>query len=302
MLTYHTPVLLNAAIEGLAIKPDGTYVDATFGAGGHTEAILEQLGPNGLLIGFDKDEDAIANEIPDPRFRLVNHDFAYIANFLAYLDVAPIDGVLADLGVASHHFDTAERGFSYRSDAPLDMRMDRQSATTAAYMLNSYSVTALHEMLGLYGEVKNARQVAQAIHSFRKQQPIETTGDLTQILLSTIHGTDARNRYLSQVFQALRIAVNQELEHLKSFLKAVPALLKPQGKLAVITYHSLEDRIVKHFIRTGNFKGQPVKDLYGRVETPLLPVKRKPQKPSEAEIKDNNRARSAKLRIAEKPE
>ena len=302
MLAYHTPVLLQASITGLAIRPEGTYVDATFGAGGHSHAILDQLGPNGLLIGFDKDEDAAANEIPDPRFRLVNHDYAYITNFLQYLGVAPVDGILADLGVASHHLETPERGFTYRADAPLDMRMDRENSLTAAIILNTYPLEELKNIFGQYGEVKNAKQVASAIEAQRRQKAIETTGDLTAILQDTIHGQDKRNRYLSQVFQALRIAVNGELENLKTFLEATPALLKPHGRLVVITYHSLEDRIVKHFIRAGNFRGKPEKDLYGQVNAPLQPVNRKPETPAEEEIQANSRARSAKLRIAEKPE
>ena len=300
MLTYHTPVLLSESIQGLAIDPAGTYVDATFGAGGHSQAILEKLGPEGWLIGFDKDADAMANEIPDPRFRFVNHDYAYIANFLHYLELAPVDGILADLGVASHQFDTPARGFSYREDAHLDMRMDTSNPTTAADILNSYSVEALKTILGSYGEVKNAAEVAQAIDAFRREKPIETTDQLIRILESTIHANDARNRYFSQVFQALRILVNEELTNLKTFLEAVPELMKPEGRLVMITYHSLEDRLVKNFIKTGNFQGKPVKDFYGRTQAPLKPLNRKPLKPSEAEIEANRRSRSAKLRIAQK--
>lgn len=300
MLTYHTPVLLSESIQGLAIDPAGTYVDATFGAGGHSQAILEKLGPEGWLIGFDKDADAMANEIPDHRFRFVNHDYAYIANFLHYLELAPVDGILADLGVASHQFDTPARGFSYREDAHLDMRMDTSNPTTAADILNSYSVEALKTILGSYGEVKNAAEVARAIDAFRREKPIETTDHLIRILESTIHANDARNRYFSQVFQALRILVNEELTNLKTFLEAVPELMKPEGRLVMITYHSLEDRLVKNFMKTGNFQGKPVKDFYGRTQAPLKPLNRKPLKPSEAEIEANRRSRSAKLRIAQK--
>ncbi len=302
MLAYHTPVLLQASIDGLAIQPEGTYVDATFGAGGHSQAILDQLGPNGRLIGFDKDQDAVANEIQDNRFRLVNHDYAYLTNFLHYLGVAPVDGILADLGVASHHLETPERGFSYRADAPLDMRMDQENPLPAASILNTYPVEALKRIFGQYGEVKNAKQVASAIEEQRRQKPIETTGELKSILQETVHGQDKLNRYLSQVFQALRIAVNGELDNLKAFLEATPPLLKPKGRLVVITYHSLEDRIVKNFIRAGNFSGKQEKDLYGQVNPPLEPVNRKPDKPAEEEIQVNSRARSAKLRIAERPE
>jgi 16S rRNA (cytosine1402-N4)-methyltransferase len=300
MITYHTPVLLHQTLEGLALQPDGRYADATFGGGGHAQAILDQLGPEGRLVGFDKDGTAAGNEPADKRFQLVNHDYAYIANFIRYLDLVPLDGILADLGVASHHLDTANRGFTYRAEAPLDMRMDQDNATTAAHLLNSASPDALQRILGQYGEVKNARQVAQSIVEARQQERLTTTGQLTDVLQRTIHGQDKLARYQSQVFQALRIAVNEELSNLKAFLQAAVPLLRPGGRLAVMTYHSLEDRLVKHFFRAGNFTGKPQKDIYGQELAPLEPVTRKPLLPSDAEIAENPRARSAKLRLARK--
>ena len=300
MITYHTPVLLDQTIEGLALQPAGRYVDATFGGGGHAQVILDQLGPEGRLVGFDKDGTAAGNEPTDKRFQLVNHDYAYIANFIRYLHLAPLDGILADLGVASHHLDTADRGFTYRAEAPLDMRMDQESPTTAAQILNTAPTGELQRILGQYGEVKNARQVAQAIVEARQQQRLTTTGQLTAVLQQTIHGQDKLARYQSQVFQALRIAVNEELSNLKAFLQAAVPLLRPGGRIAVMTYHSLEDRLVKHFFKAGNFTGKPEKDIYGQEQAPLEPVTRKPLLPSDAEIAENPRARSAKLRIARK--
>lgn len=300
MITYHTPVLLQEALQGLALRPDGWYVDATFGGGGHAGAILDQLGPEGVLVGFDKDQEALANAPADKRFKLVNHDYAFLSHFVRYLGCYPLDGVLADLGVASHHLEEAERGFTYRADAPLDMRMDQSSRTTAADILNTAPEVELQRILGQYGEVKNARQVAKAIAEERKQTPLKTTGQLTALLSQTVHGSDKLKRYQSQVFQALRIAVNQELDNLKAFLEATVPLLKPGGRLVVITYHSLEDRLVKHFVRAGNFTGKPVKDLYGQIQAPLEAVNRKPILPPDDEVGANPRARSAKLRIAQK--
>lgn len=297
---YHIPVMKEATMDGLAIQPDGTYVDATFGGGGHALAILEQLGPEGRLIAFDKDADSKANEIDDSRFTLINHEFAFIKNFLRYLDVVPVDGILADLGVSSFQIDATKRGFTYRSDAPLDMRMDQETQLSAKQILNTYSEAELHRVLGQYGEIKNAKELARAIVKYREDQPLKTSADLLAVLEKTRHKQDKTKKYQSQVFQALRIEVNQELEKLKAFLEKATEVLKPDGRLVIITYHSLEDRLVKNYYKTGYFSGKPEKDFYGNVLKPLEMVNRKPIEPEETEIVENPRSRSAKLRIARK--
>lgn len=297
---YHIPVLRDQALEGLAIKPDGVYVDATFGGGGHAMALLDQLGPEGRLMAFDKDADSKGNQMDDPRFTLINHDYAFLKNFIQYLEADPVDGILADLGVSSFQIDTGKRGFTYRENAPLDMRMDQEASLTAKQVLNTYSEAELHRVLGQYGEIKNARQLAEAIVEQRQQKAFETSSDLLAVLEHTIHKQDKAKQYQSQVFQALRIEVNEELERLKTFLEKATEVLKEGGRLVVITYHSLEDRIVKNYFRTGNFQGKPEKDFYGNVLKPLEVVNRKPIEPSEAEQRSNPRSRSAKMRIAVK--
>ncbi len=297
---YHIPVLRDEALEGMAIHPDGIYVDATFGGGGHALAILDQLGPEGRLIAFDKDADSRTNQIEDPRLTLINHDYAFIKNFLHYLGVIPVDGILADLGVSSFQIDTEERGFTYRTESPLDMRMDQEATLTARQVLNTYSETALKQILGQYGEVKNARELAKAIVKQRETEPIENSTHLLAVLEKTIHKKDKINQYKSQVFQALRIEVNEELDRLKTFLEKATEVLRENGRLVIITYHSLEDRLVKNYFRSGNFSGKPEKDLYGNALKPLETVNRKPIEPSGEEKKANPRSRSAKLRIAVK--
>lgn len=298
---YHIPVLLEEAIEGLAIQPDGIYVDTTFGGGGHAQAILNKL-ENGHLVAFDKDEEAKANEIQDQRFTLIQHDFAFMKNFLEYLELVPVHGILADLGVASHQFDEASRGFTYRSDAKLDMRMDTDHALTAAYILNHYDPQVLQTIFGQYGEIKNAKQLAFAIDQHRKAKPFETTDDLVKVVDEVRHGQDKEMKYLGQVFQALRIEVNGELKALERLLKQSTEVMIEGGRLVIITYHSLEDRLVKNFLRTGNFKGKATKDLYGNIHKPFEQVNRKPIQPKEEEISQNRRAKSAQLRIGKKIE
>ncbi len=295
---YHIPVLRDQALEGLSIQPDGVYVDATFGGGGHAKAILDNLGSEGHLIAFDKDADSKANQINDPRFTLIKHDYAFIKNFIQYLEADPVDGVLADLGVSSFQIDNEQRGFTYRSQAPLDMRMDKDVPLTAKKVLNQYSEAEIHRILGQYGEVKNARQLARAIVEKRGERPFNTSQDLVEILEDTIHKKDKAKQYQSQVFQALRIEVNGELEQLKTFLEKATEVLEEGGRMVIITYHSLEDRIVKNYFRTGNFQGKPEKDFYGNIQKPLEVVNRKPLEPSEEEKSLNPRSRSAKMRIA----
>lgn len=301
MSSYHKPVLLKDCIEGLAIRENGIYVDVTFGGGGHSRAILEKLGANGKLFAFDQDEDALANVPDDPRFELVRDNFRYLANFLRYHKAIPVDGILADLGVSSHQFDTAERGFSTRFEGPLDMRMDQQAKQTAAEVLNNYEERALKIMFSNYGEVENAGRLAYAIVKARAVKSLETIADLKEAIAGCVR-RGKENQYYAQVFQALRIEVNGELDALKEMLEQAVQVLKPGGRLVVISYHSLEDRLVKHFMQKGKFDGEAEKDFYGNLVRPLEPVNRKPILPGEDEINENNRARSAKLRIAEKPE
>lgn len=293
---YHIPALLAQSIDGLAIKPDGTYVDVTFGGGGHSRAILSCLGPKGRLIGMDQDMDAWNNRLDDDRFTFAHGNFAYLSNFMRYYGCSRVDGILADLGVSFHHFDDVERGFTFRADAPLDMRMNRSAAFTARELLNSYDEGRLADVLYLYGELKQSRRLAAAIV---KSRPLSTTGDLVQAVRQLIKPAQEKKE-LSMLFQALRIEVNGELDALKRLLQQSLDVLNPGGRLAVITYHSLEDRLVKNFMRTGNIEGRQEKDFYGRVNTPWRLVTGKVIAPSADEVERNPRSRSAKLRVAER--
>ncbi|TND09216.1 MAG: S-adenosyl-methyltransferase MraW [Bacteroidetes bacterium] len=288
-------------MEGLSIRHDGIYVDVTFGGGGHSRAILERLGENGKLFGFDQDEAAVANAIADSRFTLVKQNFRYLKNFLKLYNAVPVDGILADLGVSSHQFDTAGRGFSTRFEGPLDMRMNSRSGATAADVLNSYEEGKLKRMFGEFGEVENAGRLARTIVQARAEKPLQTIAELKQAIEPCVR-KGKENQYYAQVFQALRIEVNGELDALKEMLMQAVEVLKPGGRLVVISYHSLEDRLVKHFMQKGKFEGEVEKDFYGNMIRPLEPLTRKPILPQEEEIQENNRARSAKLRIAQKSE
>ncbi len=295
---YHIPVLLNESIEGLNIQPDGEYVDVTFGGGGHSREILKNI-ETGRLFGFDQDEDAAANAFNDSRFVFVRHNFRYIRNFLRYHDVEQVDGILADLGVSSHDFDVAERGFSFRFSGALDMRMNRDAKLTAADIVNTYDEARLIQVFREYGEVNNAYRLAKQILAARLQKPVRTIDQFKEIIAPCVPKR-TETKYLAKVFQALRIETNGELDVLKDFLEQSAELLKPGGRLVVITYHSLEDRLVKNFIKAGNFEGKQEKDFYGNVSSVLRAVNRKVIVPTEEEIERNPRARSAKLRIAEK--
>ena len=300
MSEYHTPVLLDESVSALIGSNSGTYADATFGGGGHTGEILRRLSPEGRVISFDRDSDAIANRPDDERLTLIRSDFRWIHNHIlnqGYRD--GIDGVLADLGVSSHQFDTAERGFSFRYEAPLDMRMNQEAVTTAADIINGYGQQDLERILRLYGEVENSRKIAQLICKARETSEIKTTTDLGKAIESALPKF-AEHKFLAKVYQALRIEINQEMKSLEKFLGGAARSLKPGGRLVVITYHSLEDRMVKNFIKTGNIEGKVEKDFYGNITAPLSAVNRKPILPQESEIAANTRARSAKLRIAEK--
>lgn len=300
MSEYHTSVLLDESVSALVDSADGVYADATFGGGGHTSEILSRLSINGRVLAFDRDSDAIANKPDDSRLTLIRSDFRWIHNHVLHQGYNEgIDGVLADLGVSSHQFDTAERGFSFRYEAPLDMRMNQEATTTAADIVNSYSYEDLEKILRLYGEVDNSRKIAQLICKARESAPIATTGDLGKAIESALPKF-AEHKFLAKVYQALRIEVNQEMKSLEKFLTGAARSLKPGGKLVVITYHSLEDRMVKNFIKAGNIEGKVEKDFYGNATAPLKAVNRKPILPQESEIAANTRARSAKLRIAEK--
>ena len=299
MSEYHNPVLLNESVSALVQRADGLYADATFGGGGHSREIISRLGPKGRLMAFDRDEDALANAIDDPRFTLVHNNFRFIHNYTLLNFPEGLDGVLADLGVSSHQFDTAERGFTFRYSAPLDMRMNVQGGKTAADIVNSYTQEELETVLKIYGEVENARKVAQLIIAARASAPILTTDDLDKSIAAALPSF-AEHKYLAKVYQALRIEVNQEMRSLEKFLEGATRSLKQGGRLVVITYHSLEDRMVKNFIRCGNVAGEETKDVFGRSLAPLKAVNRKPILPEEDEIGSNTRARSAKLRIAEK--
>lgn len=294
---YHIPALLNQSLEALAIRPGGVYVDATYGGGGHSRAIVDRLSADGHLYSFDQDSDAVERAIDDPRFTMVYGNFRYLRNFLRYYGVESVDGILADLGVSFHHFDDAERGFSFRADAPLDMRMNRHSRLTAAEIVNNYSEDTLGELLQLYGEVPGARRVARALAAARQQAPVNTINRLLEVV-EPLTDPRRRKKELACIFQALRIEVNGELDALRAFLEQTAQVLKPGGRLAVITYHSLEDRLVKNFLRSGDFAGRIEKDIYGRASTPFRPAGGKPVTPDEAEIEANPRSRSAKLRVA----
>jgi 16S rRNA (cytosine1402-N4)-methyltransferase len=298
-MSYHNPVLLDESVSGLDIKEDGIYVDVTFGGGGHSNEILKRLGSKGRLFGFDQDKDAEANVGSDGRFELVKQNFRYLKNYLKFYRAVPVDGVLADLGVSSHQFNEGERGFSIRFEGPLDMRMNQGDELTAAKVVNEYEEQDLIRIFKEYGEIKNARTLAFEIIGRRESGDFETTQELVEVVESCIPGK-LRNKYLAQVFQALRIEVNDELTALKQMLEQSYEVLKPGGRLSVITYHSLEDRLVKNFIRKGKFEGELEKDFYGNPQLKFKQVNRKPILPTAEEIQNNNRARSAKLRIAEK--
>jgi len=294
---YHTPALLNETIDGLDIKPDGIYVDVTFGGGGHSKEILSRLGKKGKLVGFDQDEDAIKNAIKDPRFIFVRSNFRYLKNFLRYHNIEKVDGILADLGVSSHHFDEAERGFSFRFDGVLDMRMNTKSPLSAAVLLNTYSEEQLANVFYLYGELRNSRKIAKMIVDARAQKPFKMIFPFVEMLKPHI-GRETEKKDMARVFQALRIEVNKEMDVLKSLLEQSLEVLNPDGRLVVLTYHSLEDRLVKNFIRSGNFEGKIEKDFFGNVLAPLKAVNSKVIIAGEEEVERNPRARSAKLRIA----
>lgn len=299
MSEYHVPVMLKECIEGLNIDPDGTYVDVTFGGGGHSREILKHLGPKGRLIAFDQDADAQRNIIDDERFVFVDQNFRYLKNFCRLHGAIPVNGILADLGVSSHQFDEADRGFSIRFDAELDMRMNQLGELTAKDVINNFSVADLHRIFGIYGEIQNAKSLAETIATARLNMPIVTIADLKNVISNRIP-KGKENKYLAQVFQALRIEVNQELEALKDFLMQSAEVLGVGGRLVVMSYHSLEDRLVKNFIAKGKFSGEVEKDLYGNDNKPLDAVSRGAITASADEITNNNRARSAKLRIAVK--
>lgn len=298
---YHVPVMLQECIDGMAIKPDGIYVDITFGGGGHSRVIVEKLD-SGKLFGFDQDEDAKVNAIDfdKTKFTLVQANFRHIRKFLRVYGIKKVDGILGDLGISSHQIDTADRGFSTRFDADLDMRMNRKNGISAKDIINNYSVSDLHKILGMYGEIKNAKTAAQTIEMARSGNRIETVEQLKSIL-EPIAPKFKDFKYYAQVFQALRIEVNEEMKALEEFLFQTPDLLNPGGRLVVLSYHSLEDRMVKNFIRSGHLDGVLEKDFYGNIIKPLVAVNRKPITANDAELKSNPRSRSAKLRIAEKP-
>tara|TARA_B110000971_G_scaffold185087_1_gene193083 strand:+ start:2054 stop:2953 length:900 start_codon:yes stop_codon:yes gene_type:complete len=295
-MKYHSPVLLKESVDALAIKENGIYIDVTFGGGGHSREILNRLGTSGRLFGFDQDPDALENTIEDTRFTLIPENFRYIARFLRFHGIKKVDGILADLGVSSHQFDEAERGFSTRFDGDLDMRMNQKSKISAKEIISNYSEEKLAEILFLYGELRNSRNIAKTIVEKRQEEKIETSFQLKAALQQYLPNA-VEHKILAQIFQAIRIEVNEELEVLKEFLLQTPNLLKEEGRLSVISYHSLEDRLVKRFIRTGLFIGEPEKDFFGNIEVPMQKVG-KLIVPDVKEVKINNRARSAKLRIA----
>lgn len=298
--TYHIPALLTETINGLEIKPNGTYVDVTFGGGGHSRAILSHLDSNGRLFSFDQDMDAYANRIDDPRFTFIHGNFRFLSNFLRYHKVTEVDGILADLGVSFHHFDDGERGFSFRyGEGVLDMRMNRDDSLDARKVIAEYDVDALTRMFKLFAELKNARRIAEALVKARSSREIVTIADLLDIVKPFINPRQEKKE-LAQVFQALRMEVNHEVDALAGFLSQTLKVLKPGGKLAIITYHSIEDRMVKNFMRSGNIDGKVETDFFGRSQTPIRPVNNKVIVPTEEEVERNPRSRSAKLRVAEK--
>ena len=296
---YHVPVLLNETLDGLNIKPNGVYVDVTFGGGGHSRAILECLGKGGRLFGFDQDEDAMKNALDDKRFTFVRSNFRYLTNFLRYHGIEQVDGILADLGVSSHHFDDETRGFSFRFEGDLDMRMNKRASQTAASVLNTYSEAQLADIFFYYGELQQARRISKAIVLARSAASIET---ITQFLdiVKVFFPREREKKDMAKLFQALRIEVNREMDVLKSLLEQSVQVLAPEGRLAVLTYHSLEDRLVKNYVKAGNFEGRQEKDFYGQVVAPFRAINNKVIVASDAEVNENPRARSAKLRIAEK--
>ncbi len=295
---YHNPVLLTETVDGLNIKSNGVYVDVTFGGGGHSKEILRRLGPDGKLFAFDQDTDALQNDLKDDRFQLINANFRDIKRFLRVYGIKEVDGILADLGVSSHQFDVAERGFSTRFDATLDMRMNQSSVLSAYEVVNEYEESELARIFFDYGELKTARGMAAAIVNSRTNAPIKNTEQLKEVL-SRFLPPHRSNKILAQIYQAIRIEVNQEMDALKEFLEQSLTILKPTGRLSVISYHSLEDRLVKRFMKNGMFEGEPERDFFGRFEVPFKTIG-KHIVPTEQEIEQNNRARSAKLRIAEK--
>ena len=297
-MNYHNPVLLKESVDGLDIRPDGLYVDVTFGGGGHSKEILLRLGKNGKLFAFDQDIDAQKNTLDDDRFTLINENFRFIKRFLRFYGVKQVDGILADLGVSSHQFDVAHRGFSTRFDAELDMRMNQNSHLSAFNVINEYEEEALKKVLYQYGELKNAASMAQVIVFARKEIPIKNSEQLKKILAQFLPAHKS-NKILAQIYQAIRIEVNQEIEALQEFLLQAIEILKPSGRLSIISYHSLEDRLVKRFLKNGIFEGEPEKDFFGNFEVPFKTIE-KLIIPSALEVAENNRARSAKLRIAEK--
>jgi len=297
-MSYHDPVMLFESVDGLKIDPNGIYIDVTFGGGGHSKEILKRLGDNGKLYAFDQDKDALDNSIDDEKFTLINENFRYIKRFLRFYGITKVDGILADLGVSSHQFDEAERGFSTRFNADLDMRMNQDDELSAYHVVNTYEEEKLSSVLFQYGELRNSRALAKEIVNARKNEDIKTSFRLKEVLQRFLPKAK-EHKILAQIFQAIRIEVNQEIEVLKEFLIQTPELLNKEGRLSVISYHSLEDRLVKRFIQNGKFEGEPERDFYGNINVPLKKVG-KLIVPSAEEIKNNNRARSAKLRIAEK--
>lgn len=295
---YHIPAMLTECMAGLDIRPGGTYVDATFGGGGHSRAIMEALDEKGRLYSFDQDMDAYANRIADTRFTFVHSNFRYLANFMRYYEAGQVDGILADLGVSFHHFDTPERGFSFRNDAPLDMRMNQNAPLTAREVLNTYSDEHLSRILRTYGDLKRPNPVVKAILGARANEEIGTTGQLLQAISPAINPKQEKKE-LAQVFQALRIEVNGEMQALSDFLESTMRVLRPGGRLVVLTYHSLEDRMVKNFMRSGNVEGEVQKDFFGRNLCPWKAVGKQPVSPDTSEVERNPRARSARLRVAE---
>lgn len=298
-MVYHVPVLLKESVDGLAIRPDGIYVDVTFGGGGHSREILRRLGPNGRLFGFDQDEDAQRNIPDDPRFTFVRSNFRFLRNFLKYYGVEQVDGILADLGVSSHHFDDKDRGFSFRFDGALDMRMNRKAQMSAADVVNNYEEEKLAQIFYTYGELKNGRRIAAAIAKARAEKPIKTISDFMEVV-KPLFPQEREKKETAKLFQALRMEVNHETDALCEMLAESVKVLKPGGRLSVITYHSIEDRLTKNLIKTGNTDGKLEKDFFGRVEKPLEAVNNKIIVPDDEEIERNPRSRSAKLRIAEK--
>jgi S-adenosyl-methyltransferase MraW len=297
-LKYHVPAMLKESLDGLDIRPSGVYVDVTFGGGGHSRGIMEGLSNKGRLFGFDQDADAEKNIIDDGRFTFVRSNFRYLSNFMLYHEVSEVDGILADLGVSSHHFDDETRGFSFRFDSSLDMRMNNRAGKTAADVLNTYAEEQLADVFYLYGELKSSRKIAAAVVRRRHDIPFQSVSDLLDIL-TPYYGREKEKKFLAQVFQALRMEINQETQALRELLEQSLALLKKGGRLVVITYHSLEDRLVKNFLKTGNFEGRVEQDIYGNVPSPFRLVS-KMVVPTEEEIQSNPRIRSAKLRVAEK--